>query len=192
MATKTRYGIVFSGGGALGAWEVGAYRAIRLQHGTDPTVVSGASAGALNAVAICAGMSADCLEKTWTELQVDKIYRNNFGFLDFAKVAVQLLPAERIPPDEPDRIAQQQLERRGRHGPVEDFVQAPMRPAHQPIMGSDRGTLPIAPAGERRHAGARAREFGRAREQAIGFAAGMLRDAGSPKIHHSLHARDQR
>jgi NTE family protein len=75
------YGIVFSGGGALGAWEVGCYDAIRSRHrDTQPTVVAGASAGALNAVGICAGMSAQELESLWSGVQPEDVYRRKFGW----------------------------------------------------------------------------------------------------------------
>jgi len=54
------YAVVFSGGGALGSWEVGCYRALLTHHGGElPACVTGASAGALNAAAITSGMSAD-------------------------------------------------------------------------------------------------------------------------------------
>jgi len=64
------YAVVFSGGGALGSWEVGCYRQLLANHGGSPPVcVTGASAGALNAAAICAGMSVDEIGELWTNLK---------------------------------------------------------------------------------------------------------------------------
>lgn len=74
------YGIVFSGGGALGAWEVGCYSAIRSWHkGADPVVVTGASAGALNAVGVCAGMAAQHLQDLWAGIGPGDVYTSRFG-----------------------------------------------------------------------------------------------------------------
>jgi predicted acylesterase/phospholipase RssA len=74
------YGIVFSGGGALGSWEVGCYKAILSRHeGRQPYVVTGASAGAINAVGVCAGMLPNQIEDTWTGLRNNQIYTAQFG-----------------------------------------------------------------------------------------------------------------
>src|SRR5262245_8421180 len=74
------YGIVFSGAGALGAWEVGCYDAIRKQHDdTLPVVVTGASAGAINATGVCAGLSAAELTALWTEITWQDFYRPRFS-----------------------------------------------------------------------------------------------------------------
>jgi predicted acylesterase/phospholipase RssA len=74
------YAIVFSGGGALGSWEVGAYKALRAHHqNQDPTVVTGASAGALNATAVCAGMSAEEIRRLWADLAPSDVYTLRFG-----------------------------------------------------------------------------------------------------------------
>jgi predicted acylesterase/phospholipase RssA len=81
------YGIVFSGGGALGAWEVGCYRAIRSRHGDrSPQVVTGASAGAINAVGVCAGMTPPQLTDTWSKITDAKVYRTKFGPWMFCKL----------------------------------------------------------------------------------------------------------
>ena len=58
------YAVVFSGGGALGAWEVGCMRELVAHHGGKlPRVMSGASAGSLNAAAFASGLSLDQVEK---------------------------------------------------------------------------------------------------------------------------------
>lgn len=69
------YGIVFSGGGALGAWEVGALQPIFDFHGGKwPRVVTGASAGALNAAGLCAGLTPDDLAREWAALKNDDVF----------------------------------------------------------------------------------------------------------------------
>src|SRR4051794_29066047 len=74
------YGIVFSGGGALAAWEVGCYKTICSYHGgRSPKVVSGASAGALNAVGVSAKMPAQRIAELWTGITKAKVYSPRFG-----------------------------------------------------------------------------------------------------------------
>src|SRR5689334_13235647 len=83
------YGIVFSGGGALGAWEVGCYDAIKGRHGgSAPAVVTGASAGALNAVGACAGMPPPQLQRLWTNINSQDVYRFRFSKLDAIRILV--------------------------------------------------------------------------------------------------------
>jgi predicted acylesterase/phospholipase RssA len=69
------YAVVFSGGGALGAWEVGCLDAVIGYHkGRLPTIITGASAGAINAAGLCAGMTVDDLSKTWSDLKDSDVY----------------------------------------------------------------------------------------------------------------------
>lgn len=69
------YAVVFSGGGALGSWEVGCYRELLVRHNCAlPSCVTGASAGALNAAAICAGMSIDQISQLWMDLRNSDVY----------------------------------------------------------------------------------------------------------------------
>ncbi|HSQ61121.1 MAG TPA: patatin-like phospholipase family protein [Acidobacteriota bacterium] len=64
-----RIAVVLSGGGALGAYEVGVLRAVRAA-GLEPAVVSGASAGALNAVVwVAHGFDTRALEDVWRRLE---------------------------------------------------------------------------------------------------------------------------
>jgi predicted acylesterase/phospholipase RssA len=75
MMIEDDYAVVFSGGGALGAWEVGCLYAVIDHHqGKLPTVITGASAGAINAAGLCAGMSVDELASTWADLTDSDIY----------------------------------------------------------------------------------------------------------------------
>jgi predicted acylesterase/phospholipase RssA len=69
------YAVVFSGGGALGSWEVGCLGAV-IDHyaGRLPSVITGASAGAINAAGLCAGMGIEELTSTWASLQNAKVY----------------------------------------------------------------------------------------------------------------------
>jgi predicted acylesterase/phospholipase RssA len=84
------YGIVFSGGGALAAWEVGCYRAIRMHHGDNlPAIVSGASSGALNAAAVCIGMQPATLKGVWAQMENADVYQARFGGWIFTKLAAK-------------------------------------------------------------------------------------------------------
>lgn len=81
------YIVVFSGGGALGAWEVGCYEKILEEHkGMKPTVVAGASAGALNAGAVFLGLSIHELKNQWLKLKKRDVY-----YLKFKKVLGALI-----------------------------------------------------------------------------------------------------
>ncbi|MHB8270460.1 patatin-like phospholipase family protein [Bradyrhizobium sp.] len=92
------YGIVFSGGGALAAWEVGCYRAIRAHHDdTPPAIVSGASSGALNAAGVCIGMQPATLKDVWARMKNADVYRARFDRWTFTKLAAR---AGRIGPQD--------------------------------------------------------------------------------------------
>lgn len=78
------YGVVFSGGGALGSWEVGCYKAILQKHSqTPPMVVTGASAGALNAACIFLGMSIEELRDLWVNIDRSSIHKVNIKGIFF-------------------------------------------------------------------------------------------------------------
>jgi len=66
-------GLVLSGGGARGAFQVGVYERL-LRDGrfaTGPTVLSGTSAGAINAALIAAGKSPREMLRFWNEIADD-------------------------------------------------------------------------------------------------------------------------
>jgi len=69
---KKKFGLVLQGGGALGAYEVGAIKYLYKQ-GMECAIVSGASSGAMNAATLAGakGYPPDVLEKLWGELMVD-------------------------------------------------------------------------------------------------------------------------
>ncbi len=82
MANKT--GLVLSGGGARGAYQVGVLKAIgdlRPKHAHNPfSVISGTSSGAINAVALASSannfrLAVKKVEKIWNNLHVDDIYK---------------------------------------------------------------------------------------------------------------------
>lgn len=64
--------LVFSGGGAKGAWEAGVALALT-EAGVPIAVAAGSSAGALNATMLADGRM-DRLEATWRALSRDRVY----------------------------------------------------------------------------------------------------------------------
>ncbi len=76
-------GFVLSGGGPLGALQVGALRAL-FEAGVIPDLVCGASVGALNATGIAfepSLLGVDQLEQTWRKLASDGLFpTRRFGF----------------------------------------------------------------------------------------------------------------
>lgn len=93
------YGIVLEGGGARGAYQVGAWRALK-EVGVKIKGVSGASVGALNGVMIC----MDELEKTeeiWANMDystvldvdarvIDSLKKLDFKSFSFAEMAAEV------------------------------------------------------------------------------------------------------
>ncbi len=65
--------LIFSGGGAKGAYEAGVAAAF-LAKGVPIRLVAGTSAGALNATLVAAGR-ADLLEETWRSLTREQVYQ---------------------------------------------------------------------------------------------------------------------
>lgn len=69
-----RLGLVLSGGGAKGSFEAGVVAAIE-DAGLRPEIVSGTSAGALNAAGMAAGFDADRLAEMWTSVSDGDVFR---------------------------------------------------------------------------------------------------------------------
>ena len=69
---KKKFGLVLQGGGALGAYEVGAIKYL-YEQGMECAIVSGASSGAMNAATLAGakGYAPDVLEKLWGEMMVE-------------------------------------------------------------------------------------------------------------------------
>lgn len=65
------YGIVLEGGGAKGAYQIGAWKALR-EAGVKIKGVSGTSVGALNGALICMG-DLETAEKLWEEISYSKV-----------------------------------------------------------------------------------------------------------------------
>jgi NTE family protein len=69
--------VVLSGGGHLGAVQVGMLQAL-VEHDVRPDVYVACSVGALNAVAMCAYPGAagvDCMRETWLRLRTEDIFQ---------------------------------------------------------------------------------------------------------------------
>lgn len=66
--------LVLSGGGAKGAFEAGVIAALG-ELGIAPDVLSGTSAGALNAAALASGLSPGAIVDLWTSLESRHVYR---------------------------------------------------------------------------------------------------------------------
>ncbi|MBI9107766.1 MAG: patatin-like phospholipase family protein [Spirochaetales bacterium] len=91
---KPGYALVFAGGGARGAYELGAWKALReLKIKID--AVCGASVGALNA-AIVAQDDFDLGLKIWTELSLDKVVKVPDGMIKNGKLKFSLKNFARI------------------------------------------------------------------------------------------------
>lgn len=63
--------LVLAGGGALGAYEVGGYKALR-ELGFKFDIVTGTSIGAINGAFVCTDMMQD-IEKLWLDISANKI-----------------------------------------------------------------------------------------------------------------------
>lgn len=74
LTKDLKIGLVFSGGGARGAWQVGAWKAMR-ELGIDKnvTMVAGTSIGAINGAAFVQG-ELILLEDIWASMEFQKIF----------------------------------------------------------------------------------------------------------------------
>ncbi|MBI4703408.1 MAG: patatin-like phospholipase family protein [Deltaproteobacteria bacterium] len=93
-------GLVFSGGGARGAYQIGVWKVLR-EHGLggDPQVVSGTSSGAINAILIAAGLSPDDMLGFWLDLARDPpVVGNEALFASLARGLRRLLLREPLRP----------------------------------------------------------------------------------------------
>ncbi len=76
-------GLVLSGGGARGAFQVGVWKILmedRRGIGRLPEVVSGTSAGAINAVLLAAGLTPEAMMRFWLDLAADPPVTANMAF----------------------------------------------------------------------------------------------------------------
>ncbi len=85
MSERPKIGLVLSGGGARGAYEVGVIRYVReqIKLNTHFDIVTGTSVGAINGAYVAATCDRPraqgrALQRVWSELSVDQVYR--FGW----------------------------------------------------------------------------------------------------------------
>ncbi len=80
-------GLILPGGGARAAYQVGVLKAVATLHGHGPSnpfpVISGTSAGAINAIGLASranhfGEAVKWLEALWLELEPDDVYRSDW------------------------------------------------------------------------------------------------------------------
>ena len=69
---QKRIGLVLSGGGAKGAYQIGCWRALRKHGVTDFAAIAGTSVGAVNAALIAAGQP-EAAESAWTGLRWSEV-----------------------------------------------------------------------------------------------------------------------
>jgi len=88
--------VVFSGGGAFGAYHAGVWRALE-ERGFRPDIVAGTSIGAIQATAVARGCPAAQIEEWWRDPQ-SNVFRWNWpprslGFFDQQKLHTRLAQA---------------------------------------------------------------------------------------------------
>ena len=71
MDLTKEYGIVLDGGGARGAYQIGAWKALK-EAGVKINAVAGTSVGALNGALICMD-DIENAEKIWSEMTFSKV-----------------------------------------------------------------------------------------------------------------------
>jgi len=86
--------LVLSGGGAKGAFELGALEYIREKKPTffDFSIIAGVSVGSLNAVMLAQNKFAE-LQKLWTEIANDKVYTGSMpkGIFEYLWLVIRIL-----------------------------------------------------------------------------------------------------
>ena len=69
--TTKEYGLVLEGGGAKGAWQIGAWKALK-EAGVKIRGVAGTSVGALNGALICMG-DLERAENLWKNIEYSQV-----------------------------------------------------------------------------------------------------------------------
>ena len=77
MSEKKKLGLVLAGGGALGAYQVGAIEALE-QLGYEFDVVTGTSIGAINGALVCAKKTSQ-LRSLWEDITPEKVMVNGIN-----------------------------------------------------------------------------------------------------------------
>lgn len=98
MLRADKVGLVLAGGAAKGAYQIGCWRALSDAGVKRFDVISGTSAGALNAALIAMG-DYELASNLWKEFSSEQIFFNPGGEprLNLFKAAVALLAATRLP-----------------------------------------------------------------------------------------------
>jgi NTE family protein len=93
---RRRWGLVLSGGGARGAFQVGVLERLLLdpEFAEGPVVVSGTSAGGINAALLAAGKSPTAMREFWRGIAADPPVVVNAGFFEDALRTIADLTAE--------------------------------------------------------------------------------------------------
>jgi NTE family protein len=93
-----KYGLVLSGGGVRGAYQIGVWKALN-ELGIETAMAVGTSIGAVNGALIAQG-EYEKAEKLWSEISADKIAvvpkdmsdaKNLFSIKNFGKIAEQMV-----------------------------------------------------------------------------------------------------
>ncbi len=74
MKIDKKIGLVLSGGGGRGAYEIGALRYL-YEMGVYPGVVAGTSVGSINGAAMASGMSLEEIENLWLNIRAKNIFK---------------------------------------------------------------------------------------------------------------------
>jgi NTE family protein len=138
-------GLVMTGGGARGAYQVGTLRALA-KHQPDLTIpiITGVSAGAVNAVHLAAhhgtfAQAVDELTELWSELTTERVFRSDAGHLGWGVVrwGARLLSGGMFPAPEVRGLLDT--------SPLHDYLHECMAAIEGQITGIDynlhRGTL---------------------------------------------------
>ena len=83
---KNEYALVLSGGGAKGAYQIGAWKALNC-HGIRFSAVSGASVGALNAALVAQG-DFDTADRLWKRIKIDNVVNVPPEFVSKGKIKI--------------------------------------------------------------------------------------------------------
>src|SRR5438046_9308490 len=87
--------LVLSGGGARGAYHIGAIEAL-IQHGwmedgKGPDIIAGTSIGAINAAALASGLTIEQLKQRWLAMHTEEVHRLSSDLLAVTRPIMRFL-----------------------------------------------------------------------------------------------------